>query len=453
MKRSYLYLARIVILSFFISLSSCLDNDLNISPNAINEKNLKTKDGVFALVIATQVAAGDFYAGDRSRLSSIWTWQMCAPAGLGRPQPNSWNGYLQQEDGPANDMWIIGYNVVRLSNDLLGIKENDVQLGTNNVGLMNTVHGMAKFYKASALGELATYYGPIPININGIEAPQFVSVTLAYAEVQKLLDEAIVHFQNSAPLTRDLNFGGDGAKWVAACHSLKARYYLNIKNYASAKSEAALGIIDAANNLNGIYTQTIGEYNPWAHWTNDEAGEPIRVDATYMRLLKSEANDNRIEKYFSANGTNGGFWGFAQRTVENPDTNETNATAAASMKLYKSYATPFPIVTAEENSLILAESSARTGDETTALSSVNSIRKAAGLTDFSGSGAALIGEILKQKYLELFLQGVSYADMRRTGTFPDSAIPIKWIYPISENLSNPNVPKGNDADLMKELLP
>jgi hypothetical protein len=453
MKRSYLFLAKIVIFSFIISLSSCLDNDLNISPNAINEKNLKTKDGVFALVVATQVAAGDFYAGDRSRLSSIWTWQMCAPAGLGRPQPNSWNGYLQQEDGPANEMWIVGYNVVRLSNDLLGIKESDVQLGANNAGLMNTVHGMAKFYKALAFGELSTYFGPIPINISGIEAPQFVSINDAYNEVQKLLDEAIVHFGNSAPLSRDLNFKGDGAKWIAACHSLKARYYLNIKNYTSAQSEATLGITDAANNLKGIYSKTAGEFSPWGHWSNDEAGEPIRVDATYMRLLKSEANDGRIAKYFSPNGSDGGYWGFAQRTVETPDTNETNATSAASMKIYKSYDTPFPIVTAEENSLILAEVAARNGDETTALTNVNNIRKAAGLSDFSGSGAALIAEILKQKYLELFLQGLSYADMRRTGTFPDSDIPIKWIYPISENLTNPNVPKGNAADLMKELLP
>lgn len=455
MKIKFNKIFAIFLFALMVNLNSCMDNDLNVSPNAINEKNLQTKDGVLGLVIATQVGAADFYAGDRSRISSIWTWQMCAPEGLGRPQPVAWNGYIQQEDGPANDMWILGYNIVRLSNDILTNASTDIQFGADNEGIVNTIRGMAKYYKALAFGELATFYGHIPIDIKGVESPKFVSVTLAYNEVQKLLDEAIVHFQNGATLNRDLNFNGDGAKWQAACHTLKARYFLNIKNYSSAKSEAIMGITVASNNLNGIYTNTIGEFNPWAHWTNDEAGEPIRVDATFMRKLKAEQGDTRIEKYFSPNGADGGYYGYAERVnfVSNPDSNETIGKYSSSLKLYKAYNTPFPIATYEENVLILAEASARTGDESTALTNVNIIRKNAGLTDYSGSGSALIDEILNQKYLELFLQGIAYADMRRTGKLPEEAVPVKWIYPYAENLANPNVPKLPFNELVKELLP
>ena len=144
MKIKFNKIFAIFLFALMVNLNSCMDNDLNVSPNAINEKNLQTKDGVLGLVIATQVGAADFYAGDRSRISSIWTWQMCAPEGLGRPQPVAWNGYIQQEDGPANDMWILGYNIVRLSNDILTNASTDIQFGADNEGIDNTIHGMAK---------------------------------------------------------------------------------------------------------------------------------------------------------------------------------------------------------------------------------------------------------------------------------------------------------------------
>ena len=48
------------------------------------------------------------------------------------------------------------------------------------------------------------------------------------------------------------------------------------------------------------------------------------------------------------------------------------------------------------------------------------------------------------KYLQLFLQGQVYTDMRRTNTKPDSNMPMRFIYPITEFNANPNVPVDND---------
>ena len=108
------------LMAFAFILSSCeIDKDINNSPNAINEAAVKSVTGVNGLAIALQVAAGDFYSGDRSRIASIWTRQMCAPEGLGRPQPVSWNTYAMQEDGPTDDMWKIGYRGVRIANDII----------------------------------------------------------------------------------------------------------------------------------------------------------------------------------------------------------------------------------------------------------------------------------------------------------------------------------------------
>ena len=63
-------------------------------------------------------------------------------------------------------------------------------------------------------------------------------------------------------------------------------------------------------------------------------------------------------------------------------------------------------------------------------------------------------KILKQKTLQLFLEGQAYHDMRRTGTMPElvKGKNVRWMYPQSEKNSNPWVPADDDA-LVKDLLP
>lgn len=417
-----------------------IDSSINNSPNAINESNVKSIEGINGLTIALQVATADFYSGDRSRIGSMWSRQMCAPEGLGRPQPVSWNSYQFQTDGFVDDMWKIGFRGVRIANDIIN-NAPDVQLGADNVKSQNTYLGMAKAYKALLLGELAAYYGSIPININGLEAAQFATQRDAYAEVQKLLDEALVHFQNSAAVTRDLNFGGDGAKWTKAIHSLKARYYLHTMEYDKAQAQAEQGLATGDQPLLGIYTETAGEYSPWGHWKLTEVGEPIRATHTFIRALQTEDGDNRLATYFLPN-EDGNFVGYAQFDVDSPSDDEKDITKLSSLNKYGNYADDFPFISYQENAYILAESQARNGQTGPAATTLNAMRAEAGLGNYSGSD--LIGEILKQKFLTLFLEGQSYTDQRRTQTKPDPSMPMRFIYPITETNANPNVPVDND---------
>lgn len=125
--------ALLSMVAFAFLLSSCeIDKSINNSPNAINKEAVKSVTGVNGLAIALQVAAGDFYCGDRSRIAAIWTRQMCAPEGLGRPQPVSWNTYAMQEDGPTDDMWKIGYRGVRIANDIINFSP-DIKLDRKSV--------------------------------------------------------------------------------------------------------------------------------------------------------------------------------------------------------------------------------------------------------------------------------------------------------------------------------
>ena len=217
-----------------VMFTSCIDDSLNNSPNAVNESKVKTPDGIKGLVIAMQVAFSDWYAGDRSRINSIWTWTMCAPSGLGRPQPVQWNTYVMTSDGPTDDQWKLAYRGIKICNDIIDYAPG---VFTADPKTANTMVGMAKVFKAMAFGELAACYGSIPIVVEGLNPAKFVEQNLAYAAAQTILDEAIVNFQaGGVSLDRDLNFKGDAAKWQAVAHTLKARFYLHMKDYANAKS-------------------------------------------------------------------------------------------------------------------------------------------------------------------------------------------------------------------------
>ncbi len=430
-----------LVLILSLTFVSCdIDSSINNSPNAINESNIKTLDGINGLLISMQVAAADFYSGDRSRIGSIWARQMCAPPGLGRPQPVSWNTYLFQTDGFVDDMWKIGYRGVRICNDII-INAPEVELGAENDKLQNTYIGMAKVYKALFFGELAAYYGSIPINISGLEAPQFATQREAYSEVQRLLDEALNHFQNPASVTRDLNYGGNGEKWIKAVHSFKARYYLHTMEYNKAAQEAALGLQTGDAPLMGIYNDAAGEYSPWGHWTLTETGEPLRATNTFIRDLQAESNDNRLAAYFTPN-EDGNYVGYAEFNTVEPTADEQDVTKLVSLKKYGKYADDFPLISYQETAFILAESLERTGQSSSATTALNAMRAEAGLGEYSGDD--LIGEILHQKFLTLFLEGQSYTDMRRTQTRPSPSMPMRFIYPITEFNANPNVPIDND---------
>ena len=433
------------LLLMMVGIGGCtIDESINEDPNGISEAKLKSKDGVLGLVVGLQSITGDFYSGDRSRVNSIWTWQMCG-SGLARPQPVAWNDYVQSEDGPSDDNWLNGYRAVRIANDILKYAP-DVNVGSE--GENEGVLGIAKALKALVLGELAAMYGSIPIEINGLEPSPFVTQAAAYDKVQSLLSEALGHFAKAGGLGQDLNFGGDGAKWTAVCHSLKARYFLHVKKYAEALAEAKQGIAAADGNLLAIYTEILGEYSPWGHWSLTEGtpGEqPIVVEKTLMNLLAADSNDTRRAEYFTPND-DGNFVGLAVHGQANATADEQNPKKAASLKKYGQFGDDFPMISFEENTLIVAECEARVGSVTNAVTELNKIRTAAGLANFSSSdAAATITEVLQQKYMELFLEGQAYHDMRRTGTLPESRVPKRWIYPQSEKNANPNTPADADA--------
>ena len=482
-KLRMLLIAIPVITIIMLLMSACsIDDSLNNSPNAVDEKNVKTLNSIYGLLIGLQVTAADVYNRDRSRINSIWTWQVSAVRGIARPQPIEWNTYNMQRDGPNDDFWLYCYRGVKIASDIINYAPEISNFGINSIQVQNTIISMAKTYKALLLCELAACYGSIPININGFDPPLFASQKDAYAYIQGLLDGALQNLATAetdtnkvdAPLSRDLNFGGNNASWVKVINSLKARYFLQVKNYTQALDAAKLGIDGKDLTLFCIFSTKAGEFSSWGQWVQDE-GEPIRADKFFINVLQSEPGDKRLAEYFTpAAAANGQYFGYAAHSDDVYKTphpfapNSSTATAdeknikkTCRMVKYSQYEDYFPFISYEETVLIKAECEARASDLAGAATDVNIIRNNAGLPNYSpGTQAETIIEILKQKYIQLYLEGQAYHDMRRTGMLPEmiswiqsggNKTNLRWIYGESEINANLNVPADAD-NLVDEIL-
>jgi hypothetical protein len=220
-------------------------------------------------------------------------------------------------------------------------------------------------------------------------------------------------------------------------------------DYANALSQSTQGISDGSGSVFAFYSDNPLEYSPWGHWVLDEATSIVAAKP-FIDALKSDSGDTRLAQYFEVN-SNGHYVGYS---ASSSDSEESNFNAASLIKKYGGYGDQFPEVTYEENVLIRAECEARTGDVAASVTDVNIIRTQAGLSTFASSDATeAIAQTLKQKWLQLFLEGQSYHDMRRTKSMPDPqpGRNFRIIYPNSETNANPNVPPDND-DLVRPLL-
>jgi hypothetical protein len=191
-----------------------------------------------------------------------------------------------------------------------------------------------------------------------------------------------------------------------------------------------------------------------------ETGEPIRANKYLVDMLKSEAGDTRLAKYFAVRGGAVAIVGYDIYGDLGGTGDELTTTRAAGLVKYSAYNTPFPLISYEENLLIRAEAKARTGDNAGAITDLNVIRTGAGLTAKTAANfptlATLITEILKQKYMQLFLEGQAYHDMRRVNKTDGtplyrSGIPTRFFYTQSEQTTNPNVPTGEDLFTRNEI--
>jgi starch-binding outer membrane protein, SusD/RagB family len=298
----------------------------------------------------------------------------------------------------------------------------------------STMLGIAQVLEAMMMGTGADIFGDIVYSQalqggNPSPDPQME----IYAALQTLLDEAIVNLSRTGPTNvgpgdADLVYGGDRRAWTALAHTIKARLYLHTAEvvgtsaYANALTHARLGIgqVPGSADYTAIFSGAVNEENLWYQFMIVQRAGYIAPNPYFVNLLKSR-HDPRYDDYFNAAGT---------------DLSDERLDPQFSQ----------PIVTADENSLIIAEAAYRVGNTQLALSEFNKYRVRNGLSTVSLSGSALLREILTEKYIELFQNIEAYNDYKRTcypnvqRADPTRNMPARLYYDTNEMQTNPNLP-------------
>ena len=407
-------------------------SDYLTSPRAIQNPNNPTQATVAQLLTGAETNLEILYTGDLARSLSLWTKQY---AGLDR-QFVAVEKYDYGEDN-FDGAWATVYTGGGLL-DLRSIEARADSAGDATTG------GIARVMEAMYLGLAADLWGDVPLTdalkpgVPATLTPQ----AQVYAAVQTKLDEAVTLLaQNKASGTgsADLFYGGSAAKWLRAAHSVKARYYLHVGNYAKALSEGKLGFQSPADDMKAYASENTNEQNLWYQFTEIQRSGYIGPNAYIINLMQSR-NDPRLTQYFSP--------GPGSTTIFGVTNNAPNSKAAVLNPATRgSPAFQQPIITYAEVQLIIAEAALRTGDAATALTAYNAYRTSQGLAT---AGAVTLSEILTEKFIVNFQNIEAYNDYRRTclpaipSTVAATPIPGRLLYPDIERKANPNIPPPSE---------
>ncbi len=411
-----------IVLSLLIATSySCesLVEGINDNPNNIS---LDSFDAGVLLLKGIELADISVQAGHLTRIGGMWSGQT---KGVALLYKSIYEYNLSAEE--TNNHWENTYQGV--------VKQaRTFREHTKDSPKAAQYSGIAKVLEANAIGTLASLYGDVPyseISNDDIEDPKFDSQSEVFAQLQTLLDGAIVELASTtnSPLAEDLMLAGNTIKWSKVAYTLKARMYMYTKEYEKAYQAALKGISTATDVL---------------------AFTPPNIGVGSQNISYKMINER------------GGYWGFSGGHLEslmsskrlNTKTNEAarltyynfDGNAANNNKGIFAANRPQVLVGYEENLLILAECAARTGTQDVALGHLNKLRAylASGtafqkltatdglkydayvVEDFAAGGIenkdninpqrALIREIIEERYVTGFTSLMPFDDLRRLST-------------------------------------
>ena len=251
----------IAFIAFIGLTNSCTDfyAGKNVDPDAPTSVN---PDG---LLKGIQLADIEVQLGQTQRISGMWTGQY---RGVQLLYLSIHEYNLSAEE--SNNTWSLAYQSVVKQCRIMreGLKDDPFY------------QGVGKIMEAHALGTLTALYGDIPFTEiaqdEKYENPKFDKQPAVYAGLQTLLDDAINDLKKitgTRTVSNDLLFNGAHAKWIEVAYTLKARYFMETKEYEKAYAAALSGVSSGANSLKFIPPGTaIGNGNLMRVWRKINAG-------------------------------------------------------------------------------------------------------------------------------------------------------------------------------------
>jgi hypothetical protein len=460
-----------LIFTFFIALSitSCEDlvdgdGDINVNPNN------PTETGYQSVLISAQVGQIILQSGETARRAGIFGG---THTGIDR-QHEGYSSYTvttSDFDDLWDDVFINAYRNAKLTEEL-----------AREQGIVGITVGITQVLQALSLGTGASLYGDIPfddLNDLAIENPAFEDQLSVYNKIQLLLEDAIISLAigSGRPASgSDFMLDGNVNAWTQVAYTLKARYYMHTKEYDQAYNAAQSGISNMENALYAPHTDALAASNlNWQFFANGTRGPDLVVSDFIVSIVSP---DNAISPDFTnyrgnAKTNEGARYDYLF------ESNTVGFQPNQSSGQFAGQTTSAPIVTYEENLLILAEAGLRSNDVNTGLALLNDFRafmanggylsnpdpgqlqydpyviadfETGGIENLGGIATqnALLREVLEERYVTLFGQIEIFNDTRRTAAESGMAVlvvpnvgnelPQRFIYPQSEIDRNSNIP-------------
>jgi hypothetical protein len=184
----------------------------------------------------------------------------------------------------------------------------------------------------------------------------------------------------------------------------------------------------------------------WAQFQLTSFGNDLVAGSILVNIMNAD-NDPRRPEYFGLNPL-GGYGGFDITTQATPQ-NQVSPIAGSARTDDPTFAQP--LITWEENQLILAEANLlKTGGNAgLALPFLTAVRAAHG----KGAVAATLNNIMTEKYITLFQNVEAWNDWKRTclpARLParnKTVIPGRLFYGQTEEQTNPNTPPSTAQNL------
>lgn len=450
--------------------NSCtnLVDDVTSDPDNLLTQDVDSKNVLQGVLLDAQF----FQTSSGVRTSTMWLNQA---TGSDRQYVtlDNWNNATT---GDFDDTWRVGYAAFKSARDLQVKADKEFNYKHKAVG---------QIMEALAAGTLTSLFGDIPYSEFDITAknltPKFDKQVDVYAKIQTVLDDAIVNLTKAGKFAsdKDIFYGGNVSKWTKLAYSLKARFYLHVKNYPMAKANALKGIDSEASDMVAKFGAVYGQsFNPWGSFMDyDRAGYLTAENSYGVSLLNPSSSQYRGNaktdesarfdfNYFNDDFYYGVGWslnyfsladGWGEAGKFGVDTN-------------------MPLVTYGEALLIAAEADARISGISAGVTAYNKYRQLLttgyGLTssysgrslkyddytdaDFNSGGIenidgktavnALLREIYQERYVYFLGYFESFTDFGRTNNIAEiklknyNGTPQRFLYSQVEINANPNVP-------------
>ena len=468
MKNNIIKIASLFLI--FTTILSCTSfvEDMNVDPDNLVDADARN---IFQGVL---LADQFFQTSSNTRDMMIWLNQA---NGENRQYValNNWNASTAST---FDDSWNNAY-VNCITQAKIAISKADQELNPR-------LKGATQVIEAHCIGTVTSLWGDVPyseLDITGKNlTPKYDAQATVYNSIQLLLDNAITNLKTTKgkgiPSDKDIYYAGNASKWIRLAYSLKAKFYLHVKDYTKARANALLGINNADDDLKAIFSNSyLQSFNPFYSFLVYDRDDYMSGDSYAARLLDSSAplyrgNAKTDEsaryaftyntEYFSPYGLN----------IYGGDYGGTNGKFGSDSAM--------PMVTYGEMLLIVAEVDGRTSFAA-GLTSYNNYRALlntgysigidnAGYdaetfnyspydaTDFAAGGMenpspsitvqnALLREIFQERYIYFMGNYESYNDFGRSNNLAGIQLkagipgtPQRFLYPQVEINANPNTP-------------